>query len=165
MERPNLVGSGSGHCQKWRFISRKPYGIFLPSSHRPGIVLGASSLMRSVGSDLVGMGRPSQVGMAMKAHSKTTREPENLRTGRASGRRQARGHHGRRWHGPCLADNIQPLGIVLLGSPARKLSPLGHLHRLSGTWQTGEAGSLPGGFLLPPCELAGGSLSARGGPL
>lgn len=114
---------------------------------------------------LVGMGRPSQVGVALKAHSRTTREPENLRLSRASGRRQARGHHRRCWHQQCLADNIQPLGILLLGSPARKLFPLGHLHRLSGTWQTGEAGSLPGGFLLPPCKLAGSSLSTRGGPL
>lgn len=96
---------------------------------------------------LVGMGRPNQVGVALKAHSRTTWEPENLRTSQASGRRQARERRRHFWHQQCLADNIQPLGIFLLGSPARKLFPLGHLHRLSGTWQTGEAGSFPGGFL------------------
>lgn len=56
MERPNLVGSGSGHCQKWHFISRKSYGISLPSSHRPGTVLGAS-FMESVGNDPGGHGQ------------------------------------------------------------------------------------------------------------
>lgn len=120
---------------------------------------------------LVDMGRPNQVGVALKAHGHTSapqqghpgaREPENQ--ARPWGRRQAREHHGRCWHQQCLADNIQPLGIFLLGCPAWKLFPLGHLHRLSGTWQLAEAGSFPGGFLLLPCKLAGSSLSTRRGP-